>query len=335
MRVIKIDSNEAGQRLDKFLKKYFKEAGSGFLYKMLRKKNILLNRKKAQGGELLSCGDEISVFMADETIEKFRGKQEAIVPVKNSNKLHILYEDKHFLVVNKPAGMLSQKAAVQDVSLNEYLISYLLEKGEITQEQLSTFRPAVCNRLDRNTSGIVLCGKTLPGLQVFSGLLKERTLRKYYLCLVHGHMKEPIHETAYLKKDHKNNTVKIYHSMVQDASVIETGYEPLWSNGEVTLLKVELFTGKTHQIRSHLASLGYFIVGDPKYGYARDGKAAKKGNLKRQFLHAWQIQFPIMNTKEAVSDTNILNPLSGRMITAALPDELAAFLEKKGCPLKY
>ena len=131
MQVIKIESNEAGQRLDKFLKKYFKEAGSGFLYKMIRKKNILLNGKKAQGGEILSCDDEISLFMADETIAKFRGKQEAIVPVKTSRKLHILYEDAHFLIVDKPAGMLSQKAEPQDVSLNEYLISYLLEKGEM------------------------------------------------------------------------------------------------------------------------------------------------------------------------------------------------------------
>lgn len=334
MQVIKIESNEAGQRLDKFLKKYFKEAGSGFLYKMLRKKNIVLNGKKAQGGELLRCDDEISVFMADETIAKFRGKQKEIVPVKHSHKLHILYEDAHVLIVDKPAGVLSQKAAAQDVSLNEYLIAYLLDKGEITQKQLATFRPAVCNRLDRNTSGIVLCGKTLPGLQAFSGLLKERTLRKYYLCLVYGHMKAPIHETAYFKKNHKNNTVKIYHSMVQGASVIETGYEPLWSNGEVTLLKVELFTGKTHQIRSHLASLGYFIVGDPKYGNAREGQSFRKDCLKRQFLHAWQIQFPVIDTKEPDARTDVLRSLSGRTVTAPLPSELAEVLAKTGCPVK-
>ena len=215
------------------------------------------------------------------------------------------------------------------------LISYLLEKGEMTQEQLATFRPAVCNRLDRNTSGLVLCGKTLPGLQVFSGLLKERTLHKYYLCLVHGHMKEPVHETAYLKKDHKNNTVKIYHSRVPDASMIETGYEPLWSSGEVTLLKVELFTGKTHQIRSHLASLGYFIVGDPKYGNVRNGKSPKKGRLKRQFLHAWQIQFPMRKEEASVSEIDILRPLYGKTVTAPLPAELARVLREEGCPLKY
>lgn len=335
MQVIKIESNEAGQRLDKFLKKYFKEAGSGFLYKMLRKKNIVLNGKKAQGGELLRCDDEISVFMADETIAKFRGKQKEIVPVKHSHKLHILYEDEHFLIVDKPAGVLSQKAAAQDVSLNEYLIAYLLDKGEITQKQLATFRPAVCNRLDRNTSGIVLCGKTLSGLQVFSGLLKERTIHKYYLCLVKGHMREPVYEKAYLKKDHKSNTVKIYHSMVPDAAVIETGYEPLWSNGEVTLLKAELFTGKTHQIRSHLASLGYAIVGDPKYGNIRKDKPEKKDILKRQFLHAWQIAFPAADTENAVLETDILKPLAGKTITASLPDDLAGVLKQKGCPVKY
>lgn len=335
MRVIKIDSNEAGQRLDKFLKKYFKEAGSGFLYKMLRKKNILLNRKKADGREILSCNDEISVFMAEETIEKFRGKQKDTVSIYPSGQLDILYEDGHFLIVNKPAGMLSQKAAAQDVSLNEYLISYLLEKGELTGEQLSTFRPAVCNRLDRNTSGVVLCGKTLAGLQTLSKLLKERTLHKYYLCLVNGVMKLPIQDTAYLKKDSKNNTVRIYRSMVQGASVIETGYEPLWNNGEVTLLKVTLFTGKSHQIRSHLASLGYPVVGDPKYGNFRKKKNEKTAGAQRQFLHAWQVQFPHVGADEMLSGNNIMKSLSGKVITAPLAADLAKILAREGCPFEY
>lgn len=323
MRKLVIGKNEAGQRMDKYLKKYFREAGSGFLYKMLRKKNILLNGKKAEGKEMLGEGDTVTLYLADDTIEKFRGtvaektQESALYP---RTQLDILYEDSHFIILNKPAGMLSQKAAPKDVSMVEYLIGYLLDEKKITGEELGTFHPSVCNRLDRNTSGIVLAGKTLSGLQFLSEMLKERSMKKYYLCLVKGQVSRRQHCRAYLMKDSRNNQVKVSDTPQEGASMIETAYEPLWKGREATLLKVELITGKSHQIRSHLASLGYPLAGDPKYGSQGWNRELKtRTGLNRQFLHAWQVEFPSMD--------GIGKTLSEKTIEAPLPDDLAAALE--------
>lgn len=327
MRKIEIGRNEAGQRMDKYLKKYFREAGSGFLYKMLRKKNILLNDKKTEGNEMLKEGDFITLYLAEETIEKFRGNQPAAQMTENrypTTKPEILYEDEHVLFLNKPAGMLSQKAAPDDVSVVEFLTGYLLEKQEITNQELETFHPSVCNRLDRNTSGLILAGKTLPGLQELSRMLKERSMEKYYLCLVKGCVTKRKHCKAYLKKDSQTNRARVLKQPAESASLIETAYEPLWSSGRETLLKVELITGKSHQIRSHLASLGYPLAGDPKYGDKTwNQELKKKTGLSRQFLHAWEVVFP--------KQEGVLKPLSGRTVQAPLPKELSAVLEAEYC----
>ena len=166
MRDLTIGKNEAGQRMDKYLKKYFPEAGSGFLYKMLRKKNILLNEKKADGKEMLKQGDCIRLYLAEETIEKFRGTQKtpAVSQKKTPGvKLDVIYEDEHVAMVNKPAGMLSQKAKPSDQSLVEYFQRYLLDTGAISEQELETFHPAPCNRLDRNTSGWCCAERALRG----------------------------------------------------------------------------------------------------------------------------------------------------------------------------
>ena len=156
MQEIKITENQAGQRFDKFLFKYFKEATSGFIYKMLRKKNIVLNGKKSDGKEKLNVGDSIKIFMADDTILKFRG--ETKVDIVKPIDLDIVYEDDNVLIINKQSGMLSQKAEASDVSVNEYIISYLVSTNKLSEEQLKTFKPGVCNRLDRNTSGLIIAG---------------------------------------------------------------------------------------------------------------------------------------------------------------------------------
>ena len=158
MQKLKVASNEAGQRLDKLLSKYLSQAGKGFLYKMMRKKNITLNGKKAAGNEKLEEGDTVKLFLSEETIEGFREKTKRAV--HTGAKLDILYEDEQVMLINKPAGMLSQKAEKGDISMVEHLISHLLDTGEVTEEMLKTFRPSLCNRLDRNTSGIVAAGKT-------------------------------------------------------------------------------------------------------------------------------------------------------------------------------
>lgn len=170
MRMLTVSKNEAGQRLDKLLAKYLNLAGKSFIYKMMRKKNITLNGKKCDGSEHLTEGDEIKLFLAEETIEKF---SEVKIQKVQKKKLDIVYEDEHILLINKPSGMLSQKAKETDESLVEYLIDYLLDSGKLKKEDLACFRPSVCNRLDRNTSGIVAAGRSLPGLQIMSEVIKD------------------------------------------------------------------------------------------------------------------------------------------------------------------
>lgn len=292
MKEIQISRNEAGQRLDKFLKKYMSEAPGSFLYKMLRKKNIVLNQKKASGGEILTEGDRISMYLSEDTIEKFRGSHQTPL-VQTTGQLDIIYEDEHILLVNKPEGMLSQRAEGSDVSLVEYIISYLINSHQITREELRTFRPSVCNRLDRNTTGLVTAGKSLQGLQVLSRMFKEHTIRKYYLCLVKGKICCQGQIQGYLTKDKKHNTVSI-HSKGTDR--IETHYEPIAWNEQMTLLKVHLITGKTHQIRAHLASQGHPILGDYKYGDREWNKRyQKKYQVNTQLLHAYCLIFPEMD----------------------------------------
>ena len=178
MRAVTIGQNEAGQRLDKFLNKYMKEAGVSFFYKMMRKKNIVLNGKKCTGKEILLIGDEVKLFLAEETLEKFGAPpadysaqkkaagaetKEYLLAFEKLKNIRILYEDEDILALDKPAGVLSQKASVADFSANEWLIGYLLSQKKLTAEALATFHPSVCNRLDRNTSGLLLCGKSLLG----------------------------------------------------------------------------------------------------------------------------------------------------------------------------
>ena len=269
MKEIIVGKNEAGQRLDKLLKKYLNEAPAGFLYKMLRKKNIVLNGKKAMGNEKLSQGDSIRLYLADETLGRFSSGSdkrctEGAFPAAKM-PIEIIYEDDDLLLLNKPSGMLSQKAEKDDTSVVELVVSYLLGKQEIEEKDLLLFRPSVCNRLDRNTSGMIIAGKSLPGSQAMAQLLKERTLKKYYLCAVKGRITKGQRIQGFLKKDGRKNLVQIIPHQTDfqgDGAPIETEYLPLAWNEKLTLLKVHLITGKSHQIRAHLASIGNPLVGD-------------------------------------------------------------------------
>lgn len=331
MQSYQIGPNEAGQRFDKFLHKYMPMAATSFFYKMLRKKNITLNGKKAEGKEILSVGDTVCFFFADDTFEKFRGTLETSARLETHTGeyrkayeslkgIQVLYEDENVLIVNKPAGILSQKAENADLSLNEWLIGYLLKENRITEKELETFKPSVCNRLDRNTSGIVLCGKSLAGSQELSRLIKERNVGKYYRTFVKGQMKEGARITGTLVKDEKINKVSIKQDgQGQD---IETSYEPIEVWKDMTYLEVELITGKTHQIRAHLASVGHPIAGDGKYGNAGlNEKMRKEFKVKWQLLHAYRMEFPVL--------TGILESLSEKVVTAPLPAVFEKILQSR------
>lgn len=301
MKEFKINANEAGQRFDKYLKKLLKEANTSFIYKMLRKKNIVLNGKKADGTEKLNVGDEVKLFLADETFDKFHGaaantKQFEVYTQIPAKKLDVVYEDDNVIIINKPVGMLSQKAKPEDISANEYIIAYLLQSGALTQEALNTFRPSICNRLDRNTSGLLIAGKTLKGLQEMAEALKERSAQKYYRCIVSGVLKEKTYLKGYLSKDERTNKVTIYKTKPADQAIesllIETEYRPIASANGYTELEVHLITGRSHQIRAHLSSIGHPIIGDTKYGSPKTNEIfGRECRLKSQLLHAYRICF--------------------------------------------
>lgn len=322
MQSFQIGENQAGQRLDKFLHKYMPQAGSGFLYKMLRKKNIVLNGKKAEGKEMLAVGDTVSFFFSDETFLKFTGQtnsklQEYKKAYTQFQDITVLYEDAYILVLNKPAGILTQKDDSGLLSANEWLIGYLLHTGKITEESLQTFKPSVQNRLDRNTSGIVLCGISLAGSQLLARLIHDRSVRKFYYTLVKGRGMKAKKLEGYLVKDDTTNFVHISTHKTEQSSAIRTCYRPLaegkiGSEAEVTCLEVELITGKTHQIRAHMAGTGHPIVGDAKYGDRNFNTFFKsRYGITHQLLHAARIEFPVLEAP--------FGELGGKVFEAELP----------------
>ncbi len=330
MKQIIVNKNEAGQRMDKLLAKYLNKASSGFIYKMLRKKNITLNGKKAEGRELLISGDEIKIFLSDETFEKFSEKKKPKpLPMKNAIILDIVYEDENILLINKPSGLLSQKAVDADISINEYCLDYLLKSGQLSSEELNSFTPSICNRLDRNTSGLIIFAKTLIAAQQLSLAFKNRTIHKYYQCIVAADLKREQYLKGYLYKNEHTNKVTVYSERpadtttdAQEISPIETKYIPLQNIGKLTLLEVELLTGKTHQIRAHLASIGAPIIGDSKYGNKEINRYYKENySIQSQLLHAYRIQMPEL--------TGELTDLSGKTFTIDLPEQFKSILIKE------
>ncbi|MEG0962340.1 MAG: RluA family pseudouridine synthase [Lachnospiraceae bacterium] len=316
MKSFQINKNEAGQRLDKYLKKLLPAAPSSFLYKMLRKKNITLNGKKSDGCEKIVLGDTVELFFSPETFLKFASPQSSIShnTLKKqypNSSLSIIYEDADIIVINKPVGMLSQKASQNDVSANEYIIGYLLNSGQIVPEDFATFHPSVCNRLDRNTSGLLIAGKSMKGLQEMSEELKSRTIEKYYRCLVKGKITDTQTIEGWLYKDEKQNKVSITQEERLDSKYIQTKYSPIHQYNQYTLLEVHLITGRSHQIRAHLSSIDHPIIGDSKYGDKQTNlQFAKTCNLHSQLLHAYRMKLS-----------------NGRELIAPLPAEFVGALQ--------
>lgn len=319
MKKIVIEKNQSEQRLDKFLHKYLPSAGSGFLYKMLRKKNITLNGKRAEGKEILHLGDEVVFFLSDDTIAKFKQSKlqskdlasEYLKAYHTLKGIDVLYEDEDVILLSKPQGILSQKAESKDLSLNEWLLGYLLAEKQFDVTDYTEFKPSICNRLDRNTSGIVLCGKSLLGSQGLNQLLKGRRVEKRYYAIVLGSLEEQYQLDGYLTKNSTTNTV--HYDKISGEEYIRTDIRPIKVGQKLSLAEAHLITGKTHQIRAHLASVKHPILGDDKYGNPEKNRYYRRiyTGLEYQQLHAYQITFP--------KNMEILPQLSGRSIVSPLP----------------
>lgn len=278
---ININENNENQRLDKYLLKYLNLATKSFIYKMIRKKNIKLNNKKATGNEILKKNDIISLYMSNDTINSLKKEKDF---KKTKKDFKIIFEDENIIICYKPVNLVSQPdKSNPENSLNDQLLYYLYEKEEY--DKSSDFTPSICNRLDRNTSGIVVFGKNFKSIQSLNEALKKNTIDKYYLTAVNG----IINKKGIIKLFHKkvDNKAIISKDFLKDSKQVITEYEPICSKNNKTLLKIKLITGKSHQIRASFEYIGHPIIGDKKYNSQIDNYF----NLKNQFLHCYKITF--------------------------------------------
>ena len=292
MRTLQIRKNDAGQRLDKFLSKAVKGLPPSLMYKFIRTKKIKVNRKRAEQNQMLCEGDEVQLFIKDEFFDTPSKDKKALSDIVH--KLQILYEDDNILLLHKRPGVLvHDDAEGGENTLIMHVQAYLCDKGAYNPDDEQSFAPALCNRIDRNTGGIVIAAKNAEALRITNRMIKEDRLSKFYLCLVHGRMqKKSATLHGYLKKNSATNTVCVQDNPARDAKEIITKYrvisERVISGEVISLLQVELVTGRTHQIRAHLAHIGHPLLGDGKYGVNRDDK---KRGYKFQALYAYRLVF--------------------------------------------
>ncbi|SFC77982.1 RluA family pseudouridine synthase [Clostridium uliginosum] len=307
---IEIGSNEAGQRLDKFLRKLLKDVPLSAIFKALRKKDIRVNGKKENEKYFLQEGDIVEIKYIKSNPEK----KEKFIKV-DATGMKITYEDENLLVVEKWPGLLVH--ADQDgkeATLTDYVLSYLNEKGAYIPENEITFTPAPCNRLDRNTSGIVMFGKNFEGLKLINETIRENRVKKYYIALAKGKIRDDLY-TGYILKNEDTNISKVYDKEVPDSKKIAMEVTTIQTNGAYSLLEINLITGRSHQIRAHLSQLGNPIIGDNKYGDKKlNSFFQNKYGLDYQFLYAYKLNFKEMNGK--------LEYLRNKIIVEALPPML-------------
>ena len=301
MKQLTIGKNDAGQRLDKFLTKNLPNLPQSLLYKYIRKKRIKVNGKRAEISTRLSEGDVLDLYIKDEFFEKPEPTYDFLHAGTN---LNILFEDKNVLVLDKPVGLLAHPDDREYVdTLIGRVKRYLYEKGEYDPEVEQSFTPALVNRIDRNTGGIVLAAKNAEALRVLNQKMKDREIHKFYLCAVHGTPKPSQGLLkGYLWKDEKKNRVYVYKDFKPGSKTIETKYRVLKSAENMSLVEVELLTGRTHQIRAHFASIGCPLVGDGKYGNNQNNR--KQGGRRKQFLYSYKTVFDFTTDAGALEGLN-------------------------------
>ena len=288
MREIVVGKNDKNQRLDKFLTKLCPAMPEAMLYKSLRKECVRVNGKHIKDGAfMLSEGDVLKLFLKDEFFEK--SVSDDIFYTLEPN-INIVYEDENIMLVNKKAGMVVHADEDnQSVSLIDHIKAYLYKRKEYCPEQENTFVPALCNRLDRNTEGIVIAAKNAEALRIMNQKVKDRELKKLYLCMVSGKLPKKSDELkGFLFKDEKEKRVYVYNESKKGTKTIITRYKVLKEENDKSLVEVELVTGRTHQIRAHFASIGHPLLGDGKYG---SNKVNKDNNMQHQALCAYKLIF--------------------------------------------
>lgn len=300
MRTLYIKENDAGQRLDKFLSKAVKALPKSLMYKSIRTKKIKVNRKRTEIGYILNEGDTVELFLAEEFFSE-SATEEAFM--KLTPRLDIVYEDENIMLLDKRPGLIVHSDDKEDVNtLISHVKAYLYRKGEYKPEDEQSFAPALCNRIDRNTGGIVIAAKNAEALRVMNEKIKNDELSKFYLAAVHGRLQKSSDTlTGYLKKDASNNIVDIINTPRVGYKQIITKYRVLDTRRDLSLVEVELVTGRTHQIRAHFSSIGHPLLGDGKYGVNRDDK---KLGYKFQALYAYRLEFHFKTKATALDYLN-------------------------------